>query len=99
MDEAKRRNIIPVIAQNTGSLILIAGAVYILKELAVLYGVGVGAAIQSIGTNTPVVPLVASAATQLTALKKIIVPNAVYRIDISDRWIKDYPKLRRWGYA
>ncbi len=32
-------------------------------------------------------------------LKHIIVPNAIYRIDISDRWIKDYPKLHRWGYA
>ncbi len=32
-------------------------------------------------------------------LKQIIVPNAIYRIDISDRWIKDYPKLRRAGYA
>ncbi|HLC59491.1 MAG TPA: hypothetical protein VJH34_03125 [archaeon] len=29
---------------------------------------------------------------------KIIVPNAIYRIDISDRWIKDYPKLHRWGF-
>ncbi len=32
-------------------------------------------------------------------LKKIIVPNAIYRIDISDRWINDYPKLHRWGYV
>lgn len=37
--------------------------------------------------------------TAYSMLKKIIVPNAVYRIDISDRWIKDYPKLHRWGYA
>ena len=31
-------------------------------------------------------------------VKNIIVPNAIYRIDISDRWLKDYPKLHRWGY-
>lgn len=33
------------------------------------------------------------------ALKRIVVPNSIYRIDIADRWIKDYPKLHRWGYA
>ncbi len=32
-------------------------------------------------------------------LKDIIVPNAIYRIDISDRWVKDYPRLHRWGYV
>ncbi len=32
-------------------------------------------------------------------LKNVIVPNAIYRIDISDRWIKDYPKLHRWYYV
>ncbi len=32
-------------------------------------------------------------------VKNIIVPNAIYRIDISDRWIKDYPKMHRWGYV
>ncbi len=33
------------------------------------------------------------------ALKNIIVPNAIYRIDISDRWLTDYPKLHRLGYV
>ncbi len=32
-------------------------------------------------------------------IKNVIVPNAIYRIDISDRWIKDYPKMHRWGYV
>lgn len=32
-------------------------------------------------------------------VKKVLVPNAIYRIDISDRWLKDYPKLHRWGYV
>jgi hypothetical protein len=77
VDEAKRKSIIPVMAQNTGSLILIAGAIYILKELAVLYGIGVGAAVQSIGTNMPLVSLVASAATQLTALHQGILESYV----------------------
>ncbi len=31
-------------------------------------------------------------------LKYIVVPNAMYRIDISDRWVNDYPKLHRLGY-
>jgi len=31
-------------------------------------------------------------------MKKIIVPNAIYRTDISDRWLKDYPKLHRWRF-
>jgi len=36
--------------------------------------------------------------TACDAIKDVIVPNAIYRIDISDRWIKDYPKMHRWGY-
>lgn len=31
-------------------------------------------------------------------LKHVVVPNAMYRIDISDRWVGDYPKLHRLGY-
>jgi hypothetical protein len=77
MDDSKRKSIIPVIAQNTGSLILVAGAIYILKELAVLYGIGLGAAVQAIGTNTQAVPLVASAASQLTALHQVILESYV----------------------
>jgi phosphoribosylamine--glycine ligase len=33
-----------------------------------------------------------------SSIKNVLVPNAIYRIDISDRWLKDYPKLHRWGY-
>ncbi len=33
------------------------------------------------------------------SIKRVVVPNAIHRIDISDRWIKDYPKLHRWGYV
>ncbi len=28
----------------------------------------------------------------------VYIPNMMYRIDISDRWINDEPQLRKWGY-
>jgi phosphoribosylamine---glycine ligase len=32
------------------------------------------------------------------ALKKVIIPNCVYRTDIGDHWEKDAPLLKKWGY-
>lgn len=32
-------------------------------------------------------------------IRKIIVPNALYRTDVSDRWASDYPKLHKWGFV
>lgn len=31
-------------------------------------------------------------------VKKIIIPNCVYRIDIGDHWKTEAPKLKKWGY-
>ncbi len=76
MDE-RSKNAIVIMALNVGSLILIAGSIYILKELAILYGIGVGAAIESLTYNTPLASLVATPATQLTSLHTGIVESYV----------------------
>ncbi len=31
-------------------------------------------------------------------LGKIIVPNAIYRTDVSDRWVRDFPQLYKLGF-
>jgi len=31
-------------------------------------------------------------------VKQIVIPNAVYRIDIGDHWEKEEKRLRAWGY-
>ena len=31
-------------------------------------------------------------------VKQIIIPNAVYRLDIGDHWKKEAPLLKKWGY-
>ena len=31
-------------------------------------------------------------------VEEIIIPDVMYRTDISDRWAKDLPKLQKWGY-
>ncbi|MFI5412410.1 MAG: hypothetical protein ACHQX1_00795 [Candidatus Micrarchaeales archaeon] len=73
----KGKNSIAIYALNVGSLILIAGAIYLLKELSILYGIGVGAAIQSITDNAPLASLVSSEATQLTSLHTGIIESYV----------------------
>ncbi len=64
-DERKQRNVLVLIALLSGSLLLVAGSLYMLKELAYLYGVGIGATItaQQLGVNVTA----SSTATQLVS--------------------------------
>ncbi len=32
------------------------------------------------------------------AVRKITIPNCIYRIDIGDHWEKEAPQLKKWGY-
>ena len=53
---------------GVGSLILVAGALYMVKNFAYYFGVGVGAAAQSISSNTPITaPLLQQTAYSLSA--------------------------------
>lgn len=53
---------------GVGSLILVAGALYMVKNFAYYFGVGVGAAAQSITSNTAITaPLLQQTASNLTA--------------------------------
>ncbi len=76
-EEVRTRNIYTIIALNIGSLILIAGAIYILKELAILYGIGIGAAIESLSYNVPLSQLVSSTATQITSYRTGILESYI----------------------
>ncbi len=52
-EERKQRNVLVLIALLAGSMLLVAGSLYMLKELAYLYGWGIGAtaAAQQLGVN------------------------------------------------
>ena len=69
------RNTMLTIILALGSLMLIAGSIYILKELAILYGVGEGAVIQSISDNSNVSASLTYAATQLPLLHRDILES------------------------
>ncbi len=72
-NEPQLRNLLSIIAMNTGSLMILAGSVYILKELAYLYGVGAGSSITlstlNITGNVLVTPIVAQLLQQVTMLR------------------------------
>ena len=69
------RNTMLIIILALGSLMLVAGSIYILKELAILYGVGEGAVIQSISDNSNVSASLTYAATQLPVLHRDILES------------------------
>ncbi|MCW6160029.1 MAG: hypothetical protein LVQ95_03015 [Candidatus Micrarchaeales archaeon] len=68
-DEARSRVSLLYYLIGIGSLILIAGALYMVKNFSFYFGVGVGAASQSISTNTPIasVPLLQQTVYSLSA--------------------------------
>jgi hypothetical protein len=69
-DERKQRNVLVLIALLTGSLFLVAGSLYMLKELAYLYGVGIGAttAAQQLGVNITASSSAAALISDITIL-------------------------------
>ena len=64
LDSEVRNRMIMVLI--LGSLILFAGSVYLTKDFAILYGVGVGASIQSASTNTILNQTIVPIATNLS---------------------------------
>ncbi len=67
-DPLRRKNSIALLILTFSSLLLIFGSVYLLEELSVIYGVGVGAAVQAYGDNSVINSTVATAATNLTTI-------------------------------
>ncbi len=67
-EDTRLKGLIPIMGLNTGSLMVLAGAVYVLKTLAISYGVGLGGAYQSITSNTTIAPAISQFAANLPAL-------------------------------
>ncbi len=65
-DEDKSKNAMFMAALNLGAFILVVSSIYIVKTLSILYGIGIGAIIQSSYTgNVPLAPLVQQAALNI----------------------------------
>ncbi len=70
--EAWPRSRITFIFLTMGSLLLLFGSIYVMNELAIFYGIGAGAAVQSLHDNATLAPSVAIAADQLQTVHQDI---------------------------
>ncbi len=70
-EERKQRNVLVLIALLMGSFLLVAGAIYMLKELAYLYGIDIGATyvIQQLGSNIASSSSIAQLIGEITLLR------------------------------
>lgn len=66
--ESERTNTIFLIAANVGALVLLIGAVYMIKTLTLVYGIAVGAVVQSVADNSTITAVAQQAASQLGSL-------------------------------
>ncbi len=76
----RRNNTIALALLTVGSLLLIFGSVYLMKELAVFYGIGVGAAVQSISDRANLSASVVDAATSITTIRYDILESYVLSV-------------------
>ncbi len=70
--ETSSRDNFTVIFLVLGSLMLLFGSIYLVEELSIFYGIGIGATVQSLNDNSSVASSVALAATQLQTVHKDI---------------------------
>lgn len=75
--EDRSKSLIALSVSGLGSFLLIAGAVYAIKVFALDYGLGLGAALQSDASNTPLSTLLQSTALNLSSFHQAILESYV----------------------
>lgn len=75
--EDRSKSLIALSISGLGSFLLIAGAVYAIKVFALDYGLGLGAALQSAASNTPLSVLLQSTAANLSSFHQAILESYV----------------------
>ena len=75
--EDRGRGLIALSISGLSSFLLLAGAIYAIKEFSIFYGIGLGAGLQSSASNSPITPILQSYLTNISSFHQGILESYV----------------------
>jgi hypothetical protein len=73
--EDRSSGLIALSISGLSSFLLLAGAIYAIKEFSIFYGIGLGAGLQSSASNSPIVPILQSYLTNISSFHQGILES------------------------